>query len=94
MIKFPLQLLQKEASKRLGCGPSGGEMIKSHKWFKSINWQKLEARQIRPSFVPEVAGKYCVANIEDRWTNMLVLDSPAATPKFEDNPFKGFNWIL
>ncbi|KAF7816574.1 serine/threonine-protein kinase AtPK2/AtPK19-like [Senna tora] len=83
----------KEASKRLGCGPSGSEMIKNHKWFKSINWKKLEAREVRPSFVPEVAGKHCVANFEDRWTNMPVLDSPVASPKSKDNPFKGFNWL-
>ncbi|KAI9102181.1 hypothetical protein K1719_023691 [Acacia pycnantha] len=87
-------LLQKEASKRLGNGPSGSEMIKSHKWFKSINWKKLEAREIRPSFVPEVAGNHCVANFDDRWTNMPLLDSPVVTPKFNDNPFNGFDWVF
>ncbi|KAJ9160491.1 hypothetical protein P3X46_025889 [Hevea brasiliensis] len=86
-------LLQKEPSKRLGCGPGGSEEIKSHKWFKSIHWKKLEARKIRPSFLPEVAGNLCVANFEECWTNMPILDSPATTPKSNENPFKGFTYV-
>ncbi|CAK7340012.1 unnamed protein product [Dovyalis caffra] len=86
-------LLQKEKSKRLGSGPGGSEEIKRHKWFKSINWKKLEAREIRPSFLPEVAGKHCVANFEECWTSMPVLDSPAASPKSYDNPFEGFSYV-
>ncbi|KDP21625.1 hypothetical protein JCGZ_03296 [Jatropha curcas] len=86
-------LLQKDATKRLGSGPGGSEEIKSHKWFKSIHWKKLEAREIKPSFLPEVAGKHCVANFDECWTNMSVLDSPAASPKSNDNPFKGFTYV-
>uniref|UniRef100_A0A5B7B830 non-specific serine/threonine protein kinase n=1 Tax=Davidia involucrata TaxID=16924 RepID=A0A5B7B830_DAVIN len=86
-------LLQKEASKRLGSGIGGSEEIKCHKWFKSINWKKLDAREIQPSFLPEVAGKQCVANFDECWTNMPVLDSPAASPTSSDNPFKGFTYV-
>ncbi|KAK7321305.1 hypothetical protein VNO77_31810 [Canavalia gladiata] len=85
-------LLQKDANKRLGSGPSGCEEIKGHKWFKSVSWKKLEAREIRPSFVPEVAGKHCVANFEERWTTMPLLDSPASSPKKDDNTFKKFSY--
>ncbi|KAI9377414.1 hypothetical protein POPTR_019G061800v4 [Populus trichocarpa] len=83
------KLLQKETSKRLGKGPNGSEEIEHHKWFQSINWKKLEAREIRPSVLPEVAGKHCVANFEERWTSMPVLDSPASSPKSCDKPFQG-----
>ncbi|GMJ14318.1 ARABIDOPSIS THALIANA PROTEIN KINASE 2, ARABIDOPSIS THALIANA SERINE/THREONINE PROTEIN KINASE 2 [Hibiscus trionum] len=86
-------LLQKEATKRLGSGQGGSEEIKRHKWFKSINWKKLEAREVRPSFLPEVAGNKCVANFEECWTNMPVHDSPVASPTFGENPFKGFTYV-
>ncbi|XVF81920.1 hypothetical protein PTKIN_Ptkin16aG0001300 [Pterospermum kingtungense] len=86
-------LLQKDASKRLGSGQGGSGEIKRHKWFKSINWKKLEAREIKPSFLPEVAGNHCVANFEECWTNMPVLDSPVASPTFGENPFKGFTYV-
>ncbi|XP_061375479.1 serine/threonine-protein kinase AtPK2/AtPK19-like [Gastrolobium bilobum] len=85
-------LLQKEASKRIGSGPRGIEEIKGHKWFKPINWKKLDAREIQPSFRPEVAGKHCVANFEKRWTDMPVVDSPAASPN-GGNPFKDFSYV-
>ncbi|KAK7847298.1 serine/threonine-protein kinase atpk2/atpk19 [Quercus suber] len=86
-------LLQKEASKRLGSGPTGSEEITRHKWFKPINWKKLEARQIQPSFRPEVAGKQCVANFEKRWTDMPVVVSPAASPNASGNVFMGFSYV-
>ena len=83
-----IQLLQKDTSRRLGSGPTGSEEIKGHKWFRSINWKKLEAREIQPSFLPEVAGKHCIANFDECWTNMPVVDSPAASPKCAENPFQ------
>ncbi|VAI05956.1 unnamed protein product [Triticum turgidum subsp. durum] len=48
-------LLHKEAGRRLGSGPGGSDEIKNHKWFKAVNWKKLEARQIKPSFCPVAA---------------------------------------
>lgn len=86
-------LLQKEANKRFGNGVRGSDEIKGHKWFKSINWKKLEAREIQPSFLPLVAGKHCIANFDERWTNMPLLDSPAASPKCVESPFKGFSYV-
>lgn len=87
-------LLQKESSRRLGSGSGGSNEIKSHSWFKTINWKKLEDREIKPSFVPQVAGKQCIANFEECWTNLPpVLDSPAASPKCKENPFKGFTYV-
>ncbi|KAL6503802.1 Serine/threonine-protein kinase AtPK2/AtPK19 [Orobanche gracilis] len=85
-------LLQKEASRRLGSGPTGIDELKGHKWFKSINWKKLEAREIQPSFLPRIAGELCVANFDDKWTKMPLLDSPASSPD-GDNPFKGFSYV-
>ncbi|XP_022888384.1 serine/threonine-protein kinase AtPK2/AtPK19-like [Olea europaea var. sylvestris] len=86
-------LLQKEANMRLGNGLRGSDEIKGHKWFKSISWKKLEAREIQPSFLPLVAGKHCIANFDERWTNMPLLDSPAASPKCGENPFRGFSYV-
>ncbi|XP_072959679.1 serine/threonine-protein kinase AtPK2/AtPK19-like [Typha angustifolia] len=86
-------LLHKEASKRLGSGVGGSNEIKNHKWFKSINWRKLEAREIQPSFRPNVAGKNCIANFDERWTSMPLLDSPVASPVAGDNNFAGFTYV-
>ncbi|XP_059443218.1 serine/threonine-protein kinase AtPK2/AtPK19-like [Corylus avellana] len=85
-------LLQKEPSRRLGSGPSGGDDIKSHKWFQSINWKKLEARELQPKFKPDVSGKDCTANFDRCWTAMPPNDSPAATPTAGEH-FQGYTYV-
>lgn len=77
----------------MGSGPMGSEDIKQHKWFKAIKWRKLENREINPSFRPEVAGKHCTANFEKKWTEMPIVDSPAASPTTGVNPFSGFTYV-
>ncbi|KAJ4893164.1 Serine/threonine-protein kinase AtPK2/AtPK19 [Raphanus sativus] len=88
-------LLQKEPERRLGSGPRGAEEIKGHKWFKGMNWKKVEAREVKPSFKPEVSGRQCIANFDKCWTDMSVLDSPASSPSSdpEANPFTNFTYV-
>ncbi|KAG2647578.1 serine/threonine-protein kinase AtPK2/AtPK19-like [Panicum virgatum] len=87
-------LLHKEPNNRLGSGPRGSDEIKNHKWLKPINWRKLEARQIQPSFRPNVAGLTCIANFDECWTKTPVLDSPVATPAGGGhNNFAGFTYV-
>ncbi|CAH8356422.1 unnamed protein product [Eruca vesicaria subsp. sativa] len=88
-------LLQKEPERRLGSGPSGAGEIKEHKWFKGMNWKKLEAREVKPSFKPEISGRQCIANFDKCWTEMSVLDSPASSPSSDPkvNPFTNFTYV-
>ena len=47
--------LTRDITKRLGVKEMGGyETIKKHPFFKSINWDDLEQKKIKPPFVPEV----------------------------------------
>ncbi|XAR68700.1 Non-specific serine/threonine protein kinase [Bertholletia excelsa] len=86
-------LLQKDPSKRLGSGRKGSDEVKHHKWFKTIKWKKLEARQIQPSFRPEVAGKLCTDNFDKCWTEMPLQDSPVSSPKADGGLFRGFTYV-
>ena len=88
-----IQLLQKDPSKRLGSGQKGSDEVKYHKWLKTINWKKLEAREIQPSFRPEVAGKHCIANFDKCWTEMSLVDSPVSSPTANGNLFQGFTYV-
>ncbi|KAK7265741.1 hypothetical protein RJT34_33364 [Clitoria ternatea] len=85
-------LLQKDPSTRLGSGPNGNDQIKRHKWFRAINWTKLEARELEPKFKPDVSGKDCTANFDQCWTALPADDSPAPTPKAGDH-FQGYTYV-
>ncbi|RWS12340.1 G protein-coupled receptor kinase 2-like protein [Dinothrombium tinctorium] len=54
------ELLQKKVSDRLGCrsGRSGAVEVKSHQFFKIINWKRLEAGILEPPFVPDPHAVY------------------------------------
>ncbi|KAM0033081.1 putative protein kinase AGC-Pl family [Helianthus debilis subsp. tardiflorus] len=84
-------LLQKDPSLRLGSGPRGGDDIKKHKWFRTINWKKLESRDLQPKFKPDVSGEDCTENFDKCWTAMPLDDSPAPTPTAGEH-FQGYTY--
>ena len=48
------RLLDPKVSKRLGSGPEGTEEIKTHAFFKSVDWIKLYNKEIEPPYKPIV----------------------------------------
>jgi len=49
------KLLEKRPSKRLGCRPRGQGLadLRAHPWFRDIDWQKLDKKQLQPPFAPD-----------------------------------------
>ncbi|XP_024970917.1 serine/threonine-protein kinase AtPK1/AtPK6-like [Cynara cardunculus var. scolymus] len=85
-------LLQKDPLARLGSGPRGGDDVKGHKWFQTINWKKLESRGLEPKFRPDVSGEECTENFDKCWTAMPLDDSPAPTPTAGEH-FHGYTYV-
>nr|GFA38962.1 serine/threonine-protein kinase AtPK2/AtPK19-like [Tanacetum cinerariifolium] len=86
-------LLQKDPSLRLGSGARGSDDIKGHKWFKTINWKKLDSRELQPKFKPDISGEECTENFDKCWTAMPLDDSPAPTPTGGEH-FHGYTHYL
>lgn len=55
-----MQFMTKNPAKRLGCSTSGelsGEAaIRSHKFFRDMDWEALEQRKVKPPFTPKIVS--------------------------------------
>ena len=51
-----MQLLNKNPGKRLGCVEKGEPEIKSHSFFRRVDWNKIEAREVQPPFKPKIVS--------------------------------------
>ncbi|KAG8135556.1 hypothetical protein E2320_008572, partial [Naja naja] len=51
-------LLSKDVKQRLGCQDGAAE-VKSHPFFKSMNFKRLQAGMLEPPFVPDPRAVYC-----------------------------------
>ncbi|XP_073767218.1 G protein-coupled receptor kinase 5 isoform X4 [Danio rerio] len=52
-------LLSKDPKQRLGCQTDRASGVKAHPFFKNINFKRLEAGILEPSFVPDPRAVYC-----------------------------------
>ena len=90
-----LQLLSKDAAKRLGT-VGGAEDIKAHEWFKDIDFEKLEQKLIPAPFVPELSNdEFDITNFEVELANE---DAKSPLPHYKlqlvkefSKGFEGFN---
>jgi serine/threonine protein kinase len=51
-------LLQRDPSQRLGSGEVGSESVKMHPWFRTVDWAKLEKRELIPPFRPHITSLF------------------------------------
>jgi novel protein kinase C epsilon type len=59
MITSPVYFsgfMTKNPAKRLGCSNDGENQIRSHAFFKDMDWDALEQRKVKPPFRPRVVS--------------------------------------
>eukprot|EP00210_Caulerpa_lentillifera_P004088 g3900.t1 len=71
-------LLQVDPRNRLGYQSNDGEKIKSHPWFKSINWDRLENQKTRAPFIPRLTNSLDTSCF-DHYDNSI--DSTVPSPR-------------
>jgi CRP-like cAMP-binding protein len=79
---FVNKLLVRDAHQRLGMMKAGPEDIRSHPWFKSIDWQKLRDLEVAAPWVPSINNAFDTSNFEP-------YDEDSYVEPYKDN---GSNW--
>jgi len=69
-------LLERDTSKRFGCKPNGEgfQELRRHAWFKTIDWDALEAKEQIPPFIPD--GKKANFDASHELEELLLEDNP------------------
>lgn len=88
--------LTKNPQRRLGCQPGIGErQIKGHTFFRAIDWDKLERKEVPPPFRPQVRSKKDFNNFDADFTR----EAPKLTPvdnevvqSLNQGEFEGFTF--
>lgn len=89
--------LNKNPLERLGCQPqSGFTDITSHPFFKSINWELLEAKQVAPPYKPKLETDRDLEHFDPQFTTeniLLTPDDPDEIEKIDQSEFEGFEYV-
>lgn len=70
-------LLESDITKRLGCGDDNMAKLKSHSWFRSINFDQLEAKQIDAPFIPSPKDLKSHKYFDTQCINSILTESVA-----------------
>ena len=93
------RLLRKEARKRLGASmPKDMQTIKSHRFFRKIDWKKLDRRELEPPVKPLITDPELAENFSSEFTSLAVSPVTAAPwgstgAQHEHDPFGGFSFV-
>ncbi|KAG6007850.1 hypothetical protein E4U21_005438 [Claviceps maximensis] len=94
------RLLRKEPHKRLGsCMPKDLQTLKKHRFFRKIDWKKLEARELEPPIQPMITDPELAENFAPEFTELALspmLNGKDAWPvpgSSKDDIFGGFSFV-
>jgi len=91
-------LLTRDVEKRLGSGAEGSADVKKHPFFSSLDWEKLEKKDVEPPFKPKVKSSTDISQIDTAFTqekpqDSLVEGGTLSDTAAKDGNFDGFTFV-
>jgi len=90
------RLLNKNPVRRLGASEKDAEDIKRQAFFKTVNWELLLARKIKPPFKPFIKSKDDVSNFEEEFTRekpeLSLPKEPRELTSYDQTLFQDFDY--
>jgi len=82
--------LTKNPGKRLGCLEKGEEDIRIHSFYRRIDWDKIESREVQPPFKPKISDPRAGDNFDPQFKKLKVDNTPPnPTAKYILDRLKG-----
>ncbi|SBT50397.1 rac-beta serine/threonine protein kinase, putative [Plasmodium ovale wallikeri] len=91
------KLFEKNPKKRLGSGVTDAEEIKSHPFFKNVNWDDVLSKRVKPPFKPPLFNQTDLQNFDKEFLRMPLrysdkFDNPTPFTSKKSNIIKDFNY--
>lgn len=89
------RLMKRQVSQRLGSGPGDGVDVRSHPFFKNVNWKDVFERRLEPPIKPLLRSEDDVSQFDTKFTKQIPVDSPEESTLSESANmiFQGFTYI-
>ncbi|XP_030647332.1 serine/threonine-protein kinase N2 [Chanos chanos] len=96
-ISIMRRLLRRNPERRLGAGEKDAEEVKKHPFFRTVDWNALLAKKVKPPFVPTIKGREDVSNFDEEFTSEAPILTPPREPRVltgtEQDMFSDFDYI-
>lgn len=92
---FVLALLDRNPQTRLGSGEADVNAVKAHKWFSDLNWSAVEAKRVKPEWIPTIRSETDTSNFDAAVTQqdaVLSFEESSAVPQEAQNCFQNFTF--
>ncbi|XP_055619452.1 ribosomal protein S6 kinase beta-2 isoform X2 [Toxorhynchites rutilus septentrionalis] len=89
------RLMKRQVTQRLGSGPTDGQAVRAHAFFKNVCWDDVLARRLDPPIKPVLRSEDDVSQFDTKFTKQIPVDSPDDSLLSESANliFQGFTYV-